>query len=77
MGSQSILGGHGGYIVKEAIKAPLSHSLKEPPGFFHNFIHNVVSMSLSHSLRRLSQSSHQCNHNVASYILNDFFENLW
>ena len=58
MGSQSVLGGHGGYIVKETIKETLSHFLKEPPGFFHNFIHNVASMSLSHSLRRLSQSSH-------------------
>ena len=54
MESQSILGGHGGYIVKEAIRAPLSHSLKEPPGFFHNFTLNVASMALSHSLRFLS-----------------------
>ena len=66
MGSQSILGGHGGYIVKEAFKETLSHSLKESPGFFHNFTLNVASMTLSHSLRLLSQSSHQCNHNVPS-----------
>ena len=55
MGSQSILGGHGGYIVREALKEPLSHSLKEIRGFFHNFIHNVASMTLSQSLRILSQ----------------------
>ena len=77
MGSQSILGGHGGYIVKEVIKEPLSHSLKEPPGFFHNSTLNVASMALSHSFRLLSKSSHQCNHNVSSHIPNDFFESLW
>jgi hypothetical protein len=77
MGSQSILGGHGGYIVKEAIKEALSHSLKETPGFFHNSTLNVASMTLSHSLRCLLKSSHQCNHNVPSHIFNDFFESLW
>ena len=57
-------GGTWGYIKKKAIKEALSHSLKEPPGFFPNSTHNVASMALSHSFKPLSRSSHQCNQNV-------------
>ena len=42
MGSQSILGGHGGYIVKEVIKEPLSHFLKETPGYNTAIKHSLA-----------------------------------
>ena len=65
-----------GIFQKYPPKYPLGNSLKEPSGFFENFIQKVPTMCLSHSQRVLSKSIHQFDHNVPNHIPNGLFESL-
>ena len=66
-----------GIFQKCPPKYPPGNSLKEPTGFFENFIQKVPIMCLSHSVWVLSKSTHQFDHNVPNHIPNGFFESLW
>jgi len=52
--SQCTQRSHGDYIWKENSTKTSGFFVKENPGFFHNFVHNVSTPNLSHSLRLLS-----------------------
>ena len=76
MGSQSILGGHEGYIVKEVIKAPLSHSLRILSQSSHQCNHNVPSGSFwMYSQQTLNII--QFYHKLSKKSLDIWLETLW
>jgi len=52
--SQCTQRSHGDYIPKENSTKTRGFFVKENPGFFHNFVHNVSTLDLSHSFRILS-----------------------
>ena len=52
--SQCTQRSHSDHIWKENSTKTSGFFVKENPGFFHNFVHNVSTQNLSHSLRLLS-----------------------